>query len=157
MKRHAAETLRALGALRLEVRRRGVLWCVQRVPNLVTLAGRNLIRDLLAREPGAAGLSYFALGTGTTAPSSADTRLAAEVFRDTFTQLTLGTGQLTVRYFLGSGAANGYALAEAGLFGGSASPTPGSGTLYSRVVFLDPIPKTQAITVTFIWVLSWEV
>lgn len=128
--------------------------------NLVTLRGRNLIRDLLywisaGDDPRPSGINYFALGTGTVQPQAGDTALQTEVFRDTFTQRVKSDGQTVYKYYLASTAANGYTLTEAGLFGDGATATAGSGALYARVTF-PGIVKTSAIAVTFAWTLTWS-
>jgi hypothetical protein len=123
----------------------------ERQHNLVVTAGRNLIRDLLNGDA-VAGLTYFALGTGTTAVQPTDTTLATEVFRNAVTQRVKAAGELTVKYFLATGEANGNTLAEAGIFNAVSS-----GTLFARVVLASTIVKTSAIEVTFAWDLTFTV
>ncbi|MBT9134884.1 MAG: hypothetical protein DDT38_01626 [Firmicutes bacterium] len=129
--------------------------------NLVTMTGRNLIRDLLhwTDAPDGlrrSGLNFMALGTGAVAPVAANTALQTEVFRSTITQRIRTDGQTVYRLFLGSASANGHTLTEAGLFGDTATITAGSGILYARVTFAG-IVKTSAIAVTFAWTLTWGV
>lgn len=123
--------------------------------NLAVLNGRNLIRDFLAGD-NVSGLQRFALGTEARPSQASDTRLGAEVFRDQFTQIVKADGELIIKYYLGSLAANGYNIAEAGLFGNGASDAKDSGVLYARVT-LAPIAKTSALAATFVWELTWEV
>ncbi len=115
--------------------------------NLVTLAGRNLIRDLL-NESTDSGLTHFAVGGTDTAPAAGDTQLAAEIYRDTFTKRTAVDGVLTLTYFLPSGAANGSTLREAGLLNAAAG-----GVLFARAVF-GAIAKTASVTVTYTWSIT---
>jgi hypothetical protein len=122
---------------------------VERQHNLVVTTGLNLIRDLLNGDA-VAGLTYFAVGTGTTPVASTDTTLAAEVFRDAVTQTIKGTAELTVKYFLPTTQANGNTLAEAGLFNAASV-----GTMFARVVLAATIVKTSAIEVTFAWDLTF--
>lgn len=128
--------------------------------NLATLAGRNLIRDLLfwkdaSDDPRPSGLNFFATGTGATAPAAGDTTLGVEVFRDVVTNRVKTDGQLVLKYFLASTDANGNTLTEAGLFGNGATATADSGTLYARATFTG-IVKTSAIAVTFAWTCTWS-
>ncbi len=119
-----------------------------RVHNLVTTAGRNLIRDLLGND-GVSGLTHFAVGTNSTAPALSDTALKAEVFRDQITQRIDSSNQLQIKQYLSSQQANGYTLREAGLFNAGSG-----GTLYARAVHV-AIAKSASIAVTYTWSLSW--
>lgn len=112
--------------------------------NLVTLAGRNLVRDLL-NEATDGGLTHLGVGSGDVAVAASDTALVAELLRDLFTKRTPGDGALTLTYFLGSTAANGSTLQEAGLFTAATA-----GTLFARAVH-EPIAKSASITVTYTW------
>lgn len=123
---------------------------VVRRHNLVPTAGRNLLRDFLAGD-GPAALSHVALGTGTTTPAATDTALQAEVFRDVITQRIKDTAKLTVKYYLGTQYANGYTLAEAGLFNAATG-----GVMYARVTF-PPDAKTVSQAWTFTWDLTFSV
>jgi len=127
----------------------------EKVGNLAVLAGRNLLRDFLYGDA-VTGLGRFALGTDSAVPTTNDTALRTEVFRDQFTKATKESGKLTAQYYLSSTSANGNTLQEAGAFANGATDTPGSGTLYARVTF-SPIEKTSSIAVTFTWELAWEV
>jgi hypothetical protein len=119
------------------------------VVNLTTVAGKSLVRDLLHGDA-VAGVSHFAVGTGSTAPSAADTALVTEVFRAAVTSKTKGSGSLTIKYFLGTASANGSTLREAGLFNAATA-----GTLYARALVTPDIVKTASIAVTFQWVLTF--
>lgn len=125
---------------------------VVRTHNLVVTAGLNLIRDSLFNNgTRPAQLGWFAVGTGSVAPAGTDTALGTEVFRDTFTQLTVADGQETMQYYLASGSANGYTLTEAGAFNASTA-----GTMYARVTFAGDA-KTSAEEWTFNWIFSYGV
>jgi hypothetical protein len=116
--------------------------------NMVTLAGFNLVRDLLGNVA-VPGLSYFGLGTGTTAPVITDAALEAEVFRDALTGLTFDAGLLTASYFLGAASANGNTLSEIGLFTHAAG-----GTLFARALLSQPFAKTVDRQATFNWYIG---
>lgn len=116
--------------------------------NLVTSAGLNLVRDLLDGDS-VAGITHFAVGTGTAAVTALDTALGSEVFRDNVTSRETTPQQLTVKYYLGSAEANGSALSEAGLANASSG-----GTLFARVLLTPVINKSSAIAVTFSWSIN---
>jgi hypothetical protein len=117
------------------------------VPNLVVLAGRNLVRDHLITGATPV-LSHMAVGTGTTAANAADTTLEAEVHRDLITATNTSDGELELLLFLGSTVANGEDITEAGIF------TSGfGGTLFARTTFT-AITKTASVSVTFTWTIT---
>jgi hypothetical protein len=120
---------------------------VEEVHNLVTLQGRNLVRDLL-NEANDNGLTHIALGTDETAAAASDTNLRAEVHRDTFTKRISSDGVLTLQYFLASSAANGSTLREAGLFNAATG-----GVCFARATH-GGIAKSSAITVTYTWQIT---
>lgn len=100
--------------------------------NMVVDDGFNLLLDLL--QGNSTPLSYVALGSSTNAPASTDHALGSEVARIAVSSFTSASNDLTVTgYFLPTQA--NVSLAEAGIFGGSATSAANSGTLYSRVTF----------------------
>lgn len=119
--------------------------------NLVTNAGLNLIRDRVRGVSLVDPLSHFAVGTSNTAASAGQTALVAEVWRDVFTQVTLGSAQIVIRYFLGPNDANGNTLQEVGLLNASSG-----GSLYARRVLGSAIVKTIDVASTFEWTLSYS-
>ena len=120
--------------------------------NLVILAGRNLVRDLLAGDT-VSGLTHMALGTDTSDPSVTPT--ITEVFRKTLTSSTKADGKLTVDMYLASGEANGNTLTSAALFGNGATDAAGSGSQYNKVIYA-AIEKTSSLTVTYTWELTFN-
>jgi beta-lactam-binding protein with PASTA domain len=117
---------------------------------------RNLIGGLLAGAPGLAGLQFGALGTDGSVPAGPPTTLAAEAFR-----APLGRPDLrydaarhevvaVLRVPFTAGPAQ---VAEAGLFGGSATSDTGSGLLVQRQVFT-LIDRTAPRSITRRFVLS---
>lgn len=123
----------------------------ERGHNLVPTAGRNLLRDFLDGDA-PAGVTHFAVGTGSTAASNNDTALGTQVLRDVVTSKAKDVLKLTVKYYLATGSANGNTLREAGLFNASSG-----GTMYARYVLASAIVKTSSIAVTFTWELTWTV
>ena len=124
--------------------------------NLVVNAGLNIIRNVLAQPDSAIRQSflrvYFHWGSGTTAPGATQTALITPGAGDpqVITEANDGTNyQITYKYYMPSGTANGEDLKEAGLFFGN---TAGDNTLFSRVL-IDPfIAKTVDKAITFTWV-----
>lgn len=115
------------------------------VNNLVTLSGRNLTRDLLINTPGANPLSHIATGTGTATALPSDTALGSEVYRASITKQSSADSLFNVFLYIGSTAANGSSLTEAGIFNASSG-----GDLFARVTH-DAISKTSSIAVTYDW------
>lgn len=132
----------------------GELLRTEETHNLFVDAGLNMLRDFL-NVGAVTGLNRFAIGTGTTAVTAADTLLVTEVFRDQFTQKTTASKQLTVKYFLASGSANGNTITEAGIFGNGATNTANSGTLFARVLQTADA-KTSAEAWTFSWIFTFS-
>ena len=135
---HVAVTDAATGAVLAE----------QAAHNLVVNDGLNLIRDLLDGDA-VAGITHFAVGTGTAAATAGDTALGTEVFRAAVTGRTSNSQQLVVSYYLPSGSANGNTLTEAGLFNAASV-----GTMFARVKLASSIVKTASIAVTFTWTIN---
>ena len=155
MDRRNYSPCKAQGRLSYEIWQDGKLVEKHQMKNLVTLSGMNLIRDLLGQQPGAAGISYFALGTGTLVPSLATTKLTSEAFRDLVTRLWPDSGKLQVQYYLAPNACNGLTLTEAACFGGAASGTADSGSIYACAPIEPAIVKNDSIAVTFSWECDW--
>ena len=120
--------------------------------NLVTLSGRNLLRDLMACQPGVTGLSHYAVGTGDTPAQFSQTALVTEAYRDTITKFERENGLLKVYFFLPTTAANdlGVPICEVGEFGNAGA------TLYARTVLSQRIDKSADISVTFVHTNVWE-
>lgn len=126
----------------------GELLHTQRTHNLVVNSGLNLIRDAVHTGT-CSPLTKFGLGTSSTAVTSAQTTLQAELFKHYLTSPpTSNAQQLVMFYTLTSAYGNGQTIREAGLFAEN-------GTMYARVVLPTPIPKTSAIEASFTWTLNW--
>jgi hypothetical protein len=136
--------------LRVEVRdaATGALLAEELLHNLVVNAGLNLIRDLLDGDA-VAGLTHFAVGTGTTAVAASQTALVTETFRAAVSSRTSSAQSLSVKYYLPSGSANGGTLAEVGLFNAAST-----GTMFARAKLASTIAKTSSVTVTFTWAIN---
>jgi hypothetical protein len=104
-----------------------------------TDAGRNLFRDA-AKGAATPTIKYFALGTGNSAPSSAQTKLDAESFRKTVTSFANGaTGELLINVYVAPTDAVGLNIAEVAVFGGtSATIAANSGVMLGRGLYSHP-------------------
>lgn len=102
-----------------------------------TDAGLNLYRNAAKNAANTSIVKYFAVGTGTSTPSSAQTRLDAEAFRKAISSYTDGTtGQEIIDVYIAANDAVGVDIAEVGVFGGStATSTVNSGTLLARGLY----------------------
>lgn len=123
----------------------GELLAIHRRHNLVTLAGRNLVRDALNGTSTKLAVTAIAVGTGGTAAASGQTALVTETNRSGTSQRSVSDGVMTAQRYLGTNDANGQTLKEAGIFCGS--------VMFARVVFPDVV-KTSASTVTITWSVS---
>jgi len=124
--------------------------------NLTVISGSNLVRDLLAGTPGISGLSHFAIGIDSSQTTPNTIKLGNEVFRGPITKFERGARFLKAYFFLAATEANGNLIREAGLFGGDATASTDSGTLYARTALTQTVNKTSDISVTFIWTLAFE-
>lgn len=112
-------------------------------------AGHNLLRDAMK---GAANstITYVALGTGTAAPTTGDTQLQTEVFRKKVSSYVNGaTGEVHIDLYLAPGDAPSVAIAEVAFFGGNASSTANSGTLFCRGLYSPPHTHTNVESIQF--------
>lgn len=120
--------------------------------NVFVTAGKNAIADHLrgTTEDSKGIITYCALGTGATAPAPADTKLQTELFRKLVSVRSVVGNVATFQTFFTTSEANG-TLKEAALFGGVASETVDSGTLFCHT----PINRTKSSSDTL--TLYWDV
>ena len=95
-------------------------------------------------------VSYFALGTGTTAPAITDATLETETFRKIYTQKSWTGLILTAVTQLTASEAN-FNIKEVGIFAGG-SAVADSGLLLSRTIV--DITKNSNIVYNVYWVLA---
>jgi len=109
----------------------------------------NLLRAGMAGSD-SPKVTYVALGSGTTAPTAADTQLVTELFRKSVTSYSTGsTGEVLVSVFVGPSDFVGGDIEEVGLFAGnSATNTPNSGILIARGLWSHP-SKSSSESITF--------
>jgi hypothetical protein len=116
----------------------------------VTTVGKNLLRDA-RKGTNTAKVTYVALGTGNSAPTAAQTRLDAEIFRKAISSYTSGgTGESLANGYIAPTDAVGVAIAEVAFFGGSsATSTPNSGIMIARGLYAHTKLGTESITMVF--------
>ena len=90
---------------------------------------------------------YLALGTGSTPAQSGDTQLGTEIYRSVPTQKSIVGNYMQTIWVIPTDVANVH-LREIGVFAGSATSSPNSGTMLSRVNI--DIDKTSSMEITFI-------
>ena len=108
---------------------------LREVPNMVVADGRNLNGHLLINDSGyTVGISYCAIGTGTTAVSDSQHTLITETSRQQITQKVISTDTITVSTFFVA-ADCGVHIKETALFGHTtATGTANSGLMFSRAL-----------------------
>lgn len=107
---------------------------VEEFNNIITDAGRNLMRDGLQGSD--TEIKYLAWGSGITVPAVSDIALAAEAGRKLVTKQVAGaTGVVITTVYLAPFDAN-MQIEELGWFAGSgATATAGSGVMIARVLY----------------------
>lgn len=121
--------------------------------NLVVTLAKNAIAEALrgnvANNQGQ--ITYCAVGTSTTSPTLSDTVLGAEIARKLVSVRSASGNVATFKTFYNQSEANGV-LKEAGLFGGLATDTANSGTLFCHVNINRT--KTSSDTLTLTWTVT---
>jgi hypothetical protein len=122
----------------------------QTAHNLITNAGLDLmVNRLKDKDSTTVRLTHFAIGTGDTAATVADTILGTEVYRDMITYLGhTSTGVITIKCYIPTAypTTQPVTLNEAGLFNASTL-----GSLFARVLISPPVSKTTSISMTITW------
>jgi len=115
--------------------RQGWLVDENTVHNLVMTGGKNWEAQMIGGLQ-TVGITYCAIGTGSTAPLVSDTQLAAEAARMAITLATVAVNVLTIDAWFAAASCN-YAIGEAGWFAGpTATGTSNSGVLVAH--YLQP-------------------
>jgi hypothetical protein len=123
----------------------------RQINNLMTNVGEAHIADQLASAPDESAMSHMAIGTGTTAPTSANTALEFPIDRNALTSRTQGSaGDDNDIIYVGDWAAGDGtgAITEAGILNSSAS-----GTLLARATFA-AINKGASDTLKITWTVT---
>lgn len=136
--------------LRLFDAKTGKLKAEDLYQNMIVDTGKQAIADALrgATNNNRGIITYCGVGTGTTAPTEADTDLETELFRKEVSVRTVSGNVATFQTFFTTEEANG-SLQEAGLFGDGATAVADSGTMFARVLINRT--KTSNDTLTLNW------
>ena len=98
--------------------------------NTITLVGKELAAAFLIGTS-VTGLTYMAIGTDNTTPTAGDTVLGTETYRQVWDTRTRINNGITLDVLIAAANCTAH-IQEGGVFGGAASGTPDSGTLFSR-------------------------
>jgi hypothetical protein len=110
----------------------------------LTTIGHNFLRDLLTGADSSQNM-YFALGSGTSTPTAAQTQLDNEQFRKKTTSFTNGgsTGEALINCFVSDSDAVGNNIQEVAVFSGtSATSASNTGKMLGRALWSHN-PKTS--------------
>lgn len=113
--------------------------------NLVVNSGLNLLVGSLSGV--SSTLTYCAIGTSTTTALATDTQLNAEAWRGPISSFTLSNNVLVTTAYITPLQAVNVNIQEIGWFGGNASMTQNSGTLYAHATNAFGV-KTSVMSVT---------
>jgi hypothetical protein len=116
------------------------------VPNLVVDTGLDFIASRM-KDASATAMSHMAVGTGSTAASSADTALGTQLARVALASTTVTDNSISYVATFPAGTGTG-ALTEAGTFNASSG-----GTMLCRTVFA-VINKGPADSMTVTWTVT---
>ncbi len=122
--------------------------------NLITNAGKNYILKRMVADQTPAGLrfTHCALGTGTTAPTVADTQLQTEIYRNNMASGSENTNVgFWTAFYTATETAGTYR--EFGIFINGTS-TANSGTLFSRVAINITKTNTESLTIDYTLTLN---
>lgn len=137
-------------------------YAVYETHNIIDLNGRTNILNYIGNDTisgtGTTGTQvvpfaqYFSVGTGAIALISAgDTTMVGELFRAQPSSATVSGNSVNISTFFGSGSANGV-YTNAGLYGGAATGTLGSGTLQTHALYT--FTKTSANSLVTSYVIT---
>lgn len=121
------------------------------IPNLVVTSGKNFIAARMKDTGSPAQMSHMAVGTGTTAATTADTLLGAEIARVALATAggTVATNVVTHIATFNPGTGTG-AITEAGIFN---SGTANTVTMLCRTVFA-VVNKGADDTMSITWTVT---
>ena len=115
-------------------------------PNLImlgTYTGKSLIlANLVGDVTHTDVINYGALGTSSTTPSTADTKLGAEVARTVLSLGTVSSNVATLQFFFPDANLTNGTYNEFGAFV-DASATANSGQIFNHILFGTPYTKTS--------------
>jgi hypothetical protein len=115
--------------------------------NLIVQVGKNFLASAIINSSTSPFLA-MAIGTGTTAASTADTALQTEVARAAFSTSSVSTNVVSLSNTYAAGTGTG-AITEAGIFNNASS----GGIMLSHVVF-GAVNKGSLDTLTINWTIT---
>lgn len=141
--------LKNIGLYNIKTYENGVLKEETEIKNLITNAYLNELIKIPQGQSSDFQIKYVAVGTGTTVPDVDDTQLETETFRfPVTTRDVTGNGELTTTFVVIDTAGVGQ-WNEIGIFCGStATSTPNSGVLASRVLINKDKKVTEEVTIS---------
>ena len=135
------------GLITVTVTERGRVTREDTFHNLITDAGLSALAGTLGGIDLAGGITWIAVGDGTTPPAPGDTKLANETFRKFHTSHTLTGPAMRTHLYLAPADAVGQ-ISEIGWFTGpSASATKDSGVMLARVLYSHTKTALEAVTI----------
>lgn len=135
------------GLVTVTVTKHGRVTSTDTFHNLITDAGLSALAGTLGGIDLAGGVTWVAVGDGTTAPTPADTGLAHETFRKFYTSHTLTGPSMRTHLYLAPADAVGQ-INEIGWFTGpTASATSGSGIMLARVLYSHTKTALESVTI----------
>ena len=149
-----ADTLKITGKVRFELKniKTGEIKIVEN-SNIFTTVGKISVAESLRGliGTGVGEVTWCALGTESTTPLVSDVTIGTEVIRKLVSVRGNANAIAVFQTYFNTSEAN-YDLEEAGLFGGIATTTPESGTLFAHSLM--SITKTSAETLTVTWTIT---
>ena len=113
--------------------------------NVACNAGRAVLLNFVGNAASLTGVQYFAVGTGTGTPSSSDTQLFTELYRQVPTATLVSGNQMIITTTFSSAQGNG-TYTEAGLCGDGATSSANTGQLFAHSPYV--YNKTSSIVLT---------
>lgn len=135
------------GLITVTVERAGEILRRDDFHNLITDAGLSALAGTLGGIDLAGGVTWIAVGSGTTPPTAGDTKLANETFRKFHTSHTLTGPSMRTHLYLAPADAVGQ-INEIGWFTGpSATSAKDSGIMLARVLYSHTKTSLESVTI----------
>ncbi|MHB1334525.1 MAG: hypothetical protein ACYCXQ_01025 [Candidatus Humimicrobiaceae bacterium] len=119
---------------------------IKEYKNILTNLCFDFLCNKLIDSGSELGITYMAIGSGTTAASVTDIALVTETMRKVLTSRVKSAQTAIFSMYLSTTEGNGL-IREIGLFGGLASSTPNSGTLFDRLLINETKVNTETWTI----------
>lgn len=114
--------------------------------NMIMSAGRTQILSFIGASGATSSFAqYYAVGTGTIyTVNTGDNSLASELFRAVPNSFSIVGNAVTISTSFSGSQGNG-TLTNSGIFGNNATSTPGSGTLFTHLLYSYVKPSGLAV------------